>query len=145
MNKVETVQRLSDSAPTPERLQATMELQKQISMLTDQATALGQTLTKWATGSFNLYRAQRQQMLDLAVLIEPIAPALESIRQRQQAQDERLAKLEQAMVTILSALPSPAPGRPQPRLAASVEVQALPAKVVAELPKPMLSSLFGKS
>ena len=91
MSKLATVQALSDSAPQPERLRATMDLQAQMSALTTQVEHLGQTLMQWGRASTDLSQRQRQQMLDLAVLIEPIAPVLAQIHQKQQQQDERQA------------------------------------------------------
>jgi len=139
MSKLATVQALSDSAPQPERLRATMDLQAQISTLTGQVDQLGQTLMRWAQGSQDLSRQQRQQMLDLAVLIEPIMPAFAQIHQKQQQQDERqakqderLAKLEAGMNRVTIALPSlvSKDGRQvQPRLAGRDDLAGLPSKV----------------
>ena len=139
MSKIATVQALSDSAPQPERLRATMDLQAQISTLTGQVDQLGQTLMRWAQSSQDLSQKQRQQMLDLAVLIEPIAPALDQIHQKQQQQDERqaklserLSKLEAGMSRVTAALPSlvPKDGRQvQPRLAGRDDLLGLPVKV----------------
>ena len=138
MNKIETVRHLSDSAPPPERLRATMALQQQISGLTEQVQQLGQMLMQWAQGSSDLSRQQQTQMLDLAVLLEPITPAQEAIQQRQMAQDQRLAKIEAALSRITMALPPLRPaqdGQPpvQPRLASREQLAALPAKVVEAL------------
>lgn len=144
MSKLATVQALSDSAPQPERLRATMDLQAQISALTGQVDHLGKTLMGWAQGSQDLSRQQRQQMLDLAVLIEPIAPALAVIQQQQQAQDARLAKIEAAMNRVTVALPSLRQAkdgqRPvQPRLASREDLEALPLQVWEAKP-----GMFGK-
>lgn len=145
MNKIGIVQALSDSAPPPERLRATMELQQQISGLTEQVQQLGQMLMQWAQGSSDLSRQQQTQMLDLAVLLEPImpslepiTPALEAIQQQQLAQDQRLAKIEGALIRITMALPPLRPsqdGQPpvQPRLASREQLVALPAKVLEAL------------
>ena len=139
MSKLATVQALSDSAPQPERLRATMELQAQISTLTCAVDKLGQTLMRWAQGSQDLSQQQRQQMLDMAVLIEPIMPALVQIYQKQKQQDERqaklderLAKIEAGMNRVTAALPSlvSKDGRQsQPRLAGRDDVAGLPVKV----------------
>ena len=134
MSKLATVQALSDSAPQPERLRAAMDLQAQISILTGQVDQLGQTLMRWAQGAQDLSRQQRQQMLDMAVLIEPIVPALAQIHQKQQQQDERLAKLEAGMNRVTGALPSlvskDKDGRQvQPRLASKDDLAGLPSKV----------------
>jgi len=138
MNKIEIVRRLSDSAPPPEKLRATMALQQQISELTEQVHQLGKMLMQWAQGSTDLSRQQQTQMLDLAVLLEPITPVLDAIQQRQLAQDQRLAKLEAALTRVTMALPSLRPaqdGQPpvQPRLASREQLAALPAKVVEVL------------
>lgn len=138
MNKIEIVRRLSDSAPPPEKLRATMALQQQISELTEQVQQLGQMLMQWAQGSTDLSRQQQTQMLDLAVLLEPITPVLDAIQQRQLAQDQRLAKIEAALTRITMALPSLRPaqdGQPpvQPRMASREQLAALPAKVVEAL------------
>ena len=138
MNKIEIVRHLSDSAPPPERLRATMALQQQISELTEQVQQLGKMLMQWAQGSTDLSRQQQTQMLDLAVLLEPITPVLDAIQQRQLAQDQRLAKLETALTRVTMALPSLRPtqdGQPpvQPRLASREQLAALPAKVVEAL------------
>lgn len=145
MNKIETVRRLSDSAPPPERLRATMALQQQISGLTEQVQQLGQMLMQWAQGSTDLSRQQQTQMLDLAVLLEPIMPALEpimpaleAIQQQQLAQAQRLARIEATLSRITMALPPLRPaqdGQPpvQPRLASREQLAALPAKVVEAL------------
>ena len=138
MNKIEIVRRLSDSAPPPERLRATMALQQQITELTERVQQLGQMLMQWAQGSSDLSRQQQTQMLDLAVLLEPITPALEAIQQRQLAQDQRLAKLEAALSRVTMALPSLRPaqdGQPavQLRLASREQLAALSAKVVEAL------------
>ena len=138
MNKIEIVRRLSDSAPPPERLRATMALQQQISELTEQVQQLGQMLMQWAQGSTDLSRQQQTQMLDLAVLLEPITPVLDAIQKRQLAQDQRLAKIEVALTQVTMALPSLRPaqdGQPsvQPRLASREQLAALPAKVVEAL------------
>lgn len=139
MSKLATVKALSDSAPKPERLRATMELQAQISTLTGQVDQLGQTLTRWAQGSQDLSQQQSQQMFDLAVLIEPIVPALAEIHRKQQQQDERqvkqderLAKLEAGMNRLTAALPwlvSKDGRQVQPRLASRDDLTGLPAKV----------------
>lgn len=149
MSKLATVQALSDSAPQPERLRATMDLQAQISTLTGQVDQLGQTLMHWAKGSQNLSQQQRQQMLDLAVLVEPIMPALAQIHLNLQQQDERqvqleerLAKLESGMSRVTTALPSlvSKDGRKvQPRLAGRDDLGGLPAKVWEAKP-----GMFGK-
>lgn len=138
MNKIEIVRRLSDSAPPPEKLRATIALQQQISELTEQVQQLGQMLMQWAQGSTDLSRQQQTQMLDLAVLLEPITPVLDAIQQRQLVQDQRLAKLEAALTRVTMALPSLRPaqdGQPpvQPRLASREQLAALPAKVVEAL------------
>ena len=138
MNKIEIVRRLSDSAPPPEKLRATMALQQQISELTEQVQQLGQMLMQWAQGSTDLSRQQQTQMLDLAVLLEPITPVLDAIQQRQLAQDQRLAKIEAALTRITMALPSLRPaldGQPpvQPRLASREQLASLPAKVMEAL------------
>jgi len=138
MNKIEIVRRLSNSAPPPEKLRATMALQQQISELTEQVHQLGKMLMQWAQGSTDLSRQQQTQMLDLAVLLEPITPVLDAIQQRQLAQDQRLAKLEAALTRVTMALPSLRPaqdGQPpvQPRLASREQLAALPAKVVEVL------------
>lgn len=138
MNKIEIVRRLSDSAPPPEKLRATMALQQQISELTEQVQQLGKMLMQWAQGSTDLSRQQQTQMLDLAVLLEPITPVLDAIQQRQLAQDQRLAKLETALTRVTMALPALRPaqdGQPpvQPRLASREQLAALPAKVVEAL------------
>ena len=152
MNKLATVQALSDSAPQPERLRATVDLQAQISTLTGQMDQLGQTLMRWAQGSQDLSQKQRQQMLDLAVLIEPIAPALDQIHQKQQQQDERqaklserLSKLEAGMSRVTAALPSLMSKdkdcrQVQPRLASRDDLLGLPVKVWESKPP-----MFGKS
>jgi prefoldin subunit 5 len=152
MSKLATVQALSDSAPQPERLRATMDLQAQISALTGQVDQLGQMLMLWAQGSQDLSQMQRQQSLDLAVLIEPITPALAQIHQKQQQlderqakQDERLAKLESGMNRVTAALPSlvskDKDGRQvQPRLASKDDLAGLPSKVWEAKPP-----MFGKS
>ena len=141
MNKIEIVRRLSDSAPPPERLRATMALQQQILELTEQVQQLGKMLMQWAQGSTDLSRQQQTQMLDLAVLLEPI-DAIQQRQlaqdQRQLAQDQRLAKLETALTRVTMALPSLRPaqdGQPpvQPRLASREQLAALPAKVVEAL------------
>lgn len=138
MNKIEIVRRLSDSAPPPEKLRATMALQQKISELTEQVQQLGKMLMQWAQGSTDLSRQQQTQMLDLAVLLEPITPVLDAIQQRQLAQDQRLAKLEAALTRVTMALPSLRPaqeGQPpvQPRLSSREQLAALPAKVVEAL------------
>lgn len=145
MSKIATVQALSDSAPQPERLRATMDLQAQISTLTGQVDQLGQTLLLWAQSSQGLSQKQRQQVLELAVLIEPIAPALAQIHQKQQQQDERLAKLELGMSRVTAALPllvsKEKDGRQvQPRLASRDDLTGLPVKVWEAKPP-----MFGKS
>ena len=138
MNKIGIVQALSDSAPPPEKLRATMALQQQISGLTEQVQQLGQMLMQWAQGSTDLSRQQQTQMLDLAVLLEPITPAQAAIQQQQLAQDQRLARIETALIRVTMALPSLRPaqdGQPpvQPRLASREQLAALPAKVVEAL------------
>jgi hypothetical protein len=115
-----------------------MALQQQISGLTEQVQQLGQMLMQWAQGSSDLSRQQQTQMLDLAVLLEPITPALEAIQQQQLAQDQRLARIEATQSRITMALPSLRPaqdGQPpvQPRLASREQLAALPAKVVEAL------------
>jgi septal ring factor EnvC (AmiA/AmiB activator) len=145
MSKLATVQALSDSAPQPERLRATMDLQAQISTLTGQVDQLGQTLMRWARGVQDLSQQQRQQMLDMAVLIEPITPALVQIYQKQKQQDERLAKLDERLAKIeagmnrvTAALPSPVSkdGRQsQPRLAGLDDLTGLPVKVWEAKPR----------
>jgi hypothetical protein len=111
ISKPEAVRRLSDSAPLPQGLQATMELQKQIEQV---SALLGEASA--------ITSHQRQQMLDMAVLLEPIPELLAAIEQRQRAQDERLAKIEAGMNRVMAAL-SPQQqkdGRQtQPRLALS--------------------------
>jgi hypothetical protein len=151
MSKLATVQALSDSAPQPERLRATMDMQAQISVLTAQVEQLGQTLMQWGRASTDFSQGQRQQMLDVAVLIEPIAPLLAQIHRKQQQQDERqaklderLAKLEAGMNRVTAALPWPVSkedGRQvQPRLAGRDDLASLPAKIWEAKP-----SMFGKN
>lgn len=88
-----------------------MELQKQIEQV---SALLGEASA--------ITSHQRQQMLDMAVLLEPIPELLAAIEQRQRAQDERLAKIEAGMNRVMAAL-SPQQqkdGRQtQPRLALS--------------------------
>jgi DNA repair exonuclease SbcCD ATPase subunit len=151
MSKLETVRRLSDSAPPLEGLRATMELQQQIAGLTQQVKELGQTLTRWAQASTELSTAQRRQVLDLAVLIEPIAPVLAQIHQKQQEQDERqaklgerLARLEAGMNRVTAALPSlrkaeDNKSQVQPKLVSRDDLVGLPSKVWDAKP-----SMFGK-
>ena len=103
MNKIEIVRRLSDSAPPPEKLRATMALQQQISELTEQVQQLGQMLMQWAQGSSDLSRQQQTQMLDLAVLLEPITPALDVIQQRQLAQDQRKRSANPTLARVMTA------------------------------------------
>jgi len=143
MSKFATVKALSDSAPPPERLRATMNLQAQISTLTTQVEQLGQTLMQWGRASTDLSQRQRQQMLDLAVLIEPIVPALAQIHQKQQQQDERLAQLEAGMNRVTAALPllvSKDGRKAQPRLASRDDLMGLPSKVWEAKP-----GIFSKS
>ena len=125
MSKLATVQAFSDSAPQPERLRTVVEVQKQFE-------ELRQTLLSWTQGFSDLQSAHRQQMLDMAVLLEPIVPALAQIHQKQQQLDERLTKLEAGMNRVTVALPSPVSkdGRQvQPRLASQDDLAGLPAKV----------------
>ena len=138
MNKIEIVRRLSDSAPPPEKLRATMALQQQTAELTEQVQQLGKTLMQWAQVSTDLSRQQQTQMLDLAVLLEPITPVLDAIQKRQLAQDQRLTKIEATLTRVTTALPLLRPaqdGQPpvQPRLASREQLAALPAKVVEAL------------
>lgn len=150
MSKLATVRALSDSAPQPERLRATIELQAQIAELTQQVQDLGQTLMQWAKASTELSTGQRRQVLDLAVLIEPIPATLEAIQRSQQAQDERLvklderlSKLEAGMSRVTVALPSPVSkdGRQvQPRLVSKDDLAGLPSRVWQAKP-----GMFGKS
>jgi hypothetical protein len=138
------VQALSDSAPPPpERLRATMELQRQIAGLTQQVQDLGQTLTQWAKASTELSAGQRRQVLDLAALMEPIPERLAAIEKRQQDQDERLSRLEAGLSRVTAALPplQSKDGRQvQPRLASSQQMLDLPAKVWEAKPP-----MFGRS
>lgn len=136
MSKLATVQALSDSAPQPDRLRTVVEVQKQFE-------ELRQTLLNWTQGFSELQSAHRQQMIDMAVLLEPIVPALAQIHQQQQKLDERLAKLEAGMSRVTTALPSlvPRDGRQvQPRLASKEDLLGLPSKVWEEKP-----GMFGKS
>jgi len=143
MSKFATVKALSDSAPPPTQLRTVIEVQQQFEKLRE-------TLLRWTEGMTSLQASSRQQMLDLAVLIEPIVPALAHIHQKQQQQDERqaklderLAKLEAGMSRVTAALPSPVSkdGRQmQPPLASKKDLLDLPSKVWEAKP-----GIFGKS
>ena len=165
MSKLATVQALSDSAPPPERLRVTMDLQAQISGLHQQIQAslltldqslnlrgqmsdqciedLRQTLDQWRQSVLETQSVSRQQVLDLAVLIEPILPAMEAIHQRQLVQDDRLAKIEAMMNRVTAALPplvSKDDRQVQPRLPSKDDLTGLPAQVWEAKPP-----MFGKS
>lgn len=133
MSKLETVRAFSDSAPPPERLRSMAELQTQLESLSSKVIELGQTLMKWAQGSADLSQRQRQQMLDLGSLIEPIPILLAQIQRRQQAQDDELAKIGLAVSRLTAALPplvQTADGRhTQPRLAGMKDLANLPTEV----------------
>jgi septal ring factor EnvC (AmiA/AmiB activator) len=112
---------------------------------------LRQTLHLWRQALLETQSAARQNALDLAVLIEPIAPLLAQIHRKQQQQDERqaklderLAKLEAGMNRVTAALPWPVSkedGRQvQPRLAGRDDLASLPAKIWEAKP-----SMFGKN
>jgi len=137
MSKFATVKALSDSAPPPTQLRTVIEVQQQFEKLRE-------TLLRWTEGMTSLQASSRQQMLDLAVLIEPIVPALAQIHQKQQQQDERLAKLEAGMSRVTAALPSPVSkdgGRQvQPPLASKKDLLDLPSKVWEAKP-----GIFSKS
>lgn len=115
-----------------------MTLQQQTSGMTEQVEQLRQTLMQWAQASTDLSDQQRTQMLDLAVLLEPLTPALEAIQQRQLEQEQRLDQFEAVLDRITMALPLPRPAPDgkrsvQPRLASREQLAALPGKVVEAL------------
>ena len=165
MSKIATVRALDDSAPRREQIKTVTELQGQISDLQKQIQTslstldlslnrraqvseqsledLRQTLHLWRQAVLETQSTSRQNLLDLAVLIEPVLPTLEAIQQRQAAQDARLAKLEAMMNRVTIALPSlvSKDGRQaQPRLASRDDLAGLPAKVWEAKPP-----MFGKS
>ena len=132
MNKSEIVRHLSATALPPERLRALTELQRQLEAFSAQVAELGLMVKQWAQSSTELAQRQRQQMLDVSSLLEPIPSCLLLIQQEQQSQRQELNKLAAAMTRLTAALPSPVQhdGRQlQPRLASSIDVAGIPKAV----------------
>lgn len=137
MNKIATVQALTESAAQPDRLRVTAVLQeqllnliKQISDLELQIQALGKTLMQWAQVSNDLSLQLQSQMLDWAVQLEPILPTLEAIQQQQSVQAQTIARMEKALDRITAVLPvivESQDGQPplQPRLVSQRDLKAL--------------------
>lgn len=107
--------------------------------------ALAAKLAVWTEFVMQASDSTRRQMLDLAVLVEPLAPMLQAIFEAQEIQGARLEQTEVALRRVTASLPALRPGASgqpavQPRLASSGELAKVPSLVWSTKP-----SMLGRS